>query len=238
MTQPIDLIQSALTSIGALAPGEPLESSLAQEAFMMLNDMLDMWSNDDFMITSLTEIVQTIGGGGTDWTIGPSGQINSVRPLNINSAFVRVATIDYPVVVINVEQYELIGLKQLSGPWPRVLFYNSGTPLGTLKFWPNPSQGEIHLFIDQPFTRFTTINDTINFTPGYNMAMRWSLAELLMPGYGKTDPALAGMVSKFARNAIASIKGTNMQPVQTMQFDPAMCSGVKTKSWIYSGGFG
>lgn len=237
MTQPIDIIQSALVSIGAHAPGEPLDPSLAQEAFNMLNRLLDQVSNDDFMVTSIQETIATISGK-TDWTIGPSGDINAVRPLMINSAFVRVATIDYTVAVLNIEQYELIGLKQLNGPWPRALYYNSGTPLGTIKFWPLPSSGEIHLFSDQIFTRFVTINDTVQFAQGYEMWMVWKLAELLMPGYGKTNPALYAMVSKNARSAMASIKGTNMQPQQVASFDSALLQGrTNDAGWFMHGGF-
>ena len=102
--QPSDVIAAALSSIGALAPGEPVDATLSADAFVMLNDMLDMWSNDDYSVVSINEIVAQIGGA-TDWTIGPSGQIVSQRPLNINSAFVRVATVDYRVDVINIEQY-------------------------------------------------------------------------------------------------------------------------------------
>ena len=55
------------------------------------------------------------------------------RPLSINSAFVRINTnsngmpilnggLDYPVAILNVEDYEMIGLKTLSGPWPKALY--------------------------------------------------------------------------------------------------------------------
>ena len=238
MTTPLDIISSAASSIGALAPGETMDSTLAQDGLTLLNDLLDVWSNDDFMVTSVNEIIWPIGGGGTDWTVGPGGTINTIRPLGINSAFVRVATIDYPVAVLNIEQYELIGMKQLNGPWPRALFYNSGTPLGTLKLWPNPSSGEIHMFNDQIFTRFATLADVVQLAPGYNMAMRWALAELMMPGYGKTNPALVQMVRGNAKRAIASIKGTNMSPMQTVQFDSALISSrSRDAGWIMHGGF-
>ncbi len=237
MTQPLDLITSALSSIGALAPGEPLDAALAADAFLMLNDMLELASNDSFMVVSISEVTAQIGGA-TDWTIGPGGQINGLRPLNINSAFVRVSTLDYPVQILNVEQYELIGLKQLNGPWPRALYYNSGSPLGLLKFWPLPASGEIHLFVDQIFTRFATINDTVQFPPGYNMWIRWALAKLLMPSYGKTDAGLVQMVSENAREALGAIKGTNMSPQQTVKFDPMLRGGRQADAgWILSGGF-
>lgn len=238
MTQPIDFIAAALQSIGASAPGEQIEAALAQQAFTMLNDLLESVSNDDFMVLSTSEIVANIGGLGTDITIGQGGQINAARPLNIESAFVRIATVDYPVAVLNVEQYELIGLKQQNGPWPRALYYNSGNPLGLIKFWPNPSSGEIHLFVNQVFTRFTTINDTVQFPQGYAMWIRWALAELLMPAYGKTDPGMYAMVTANAKRAMAAIKGTNMQPIQPVQFDAVLVNSGRNNSAFYlTGGF-
>ena len=239
MTQPIDIITRALSSIGAIAPGETLDSNLANDAFNMLNMLLDSASNDSFTVTSINEIVATITGA-TDWTIGPTGTIVSAqRPLSINSAFVRVANIDYPVAILNVEQYELIGLKQLPGAWPRALWYNSGTPNGTIHFWPLPAAGEIHLFCDLQFTRFTTLYDTLALPQGYEMWLVWGLAELLAPGYGITDQAIMSMVSKQAAKALGTIKMTNMQPAQTVRFDPAMGGFGRQADagWIMNGGF-
>lgn len=238
MAQVLDTITAALQVIGANAPGEPIEASLAQQAFNMLNDLIESVSNDSFMILSTTEVIASIAGLGTDITIGPGGMINTLRPLNINSAFVRVANIDYPVAVINIEQYELITLKQVNGPWPRALYYQSLNPIGLIKLWPNPSSGEIHLFVNQVFPRFVTINDTVSFAQGYAMWMRWALAELLMPAYGKNDPALMEMVSKNANRAIAKIKRTNMQPIQAVQFDSALVGSGRNNSGFYlNGGF-
>ena len=222
MAQVQDTIIGALQSIGANAPGEPVEASLMQQAFNMLNDLIESVSNDSFMILSTTEIIANIANMGTDITIGPGAMIDVPRPLNILSAFVRVTNVDYPVAVINVEQYELITLKQVNGPWPRALYYQSLNPIGLIKLWPKPSSGEIHLYANQIFPRFVTINDTVQFAQGYAMWMRWALAELLMPAYGKNDPALMEMVTKNANRAIAKIKRTNMQPIQAVQFDSAL----------------
>jgi hypothetical protein len=237
MTQPIDIITRALSAIGAGAPGETVDPSLAQDALNMLNMLIDSSSNDAFAVTSINEIIAPIAGA-TDWTIGPSGTITSTqRPLTINSAFVRVSTIDYPVAILNVEQYELIGLKQLNGPWPRALWYNSGTPNGLIKFWPLPSSGEIHLFCDLLLTSFATINDTVVLPQGYELWLTWGLAELLCPGYGKLE--LIGVCKSNAARALGALKSTNMSPMQTVQFDPAMGGRNRAKDagWIYSGGF-
>lgn len=237
MTQPADLITRALIAIGALAPGEPLEASLAQDAFQMLNMLLDSASNDSFTVTSINEIVAPVGGLGTSFTLGPTGTIVSAqRPLGINSAFVRVATIDYPVQVLNIEQYELIGLKQLNGPWPRALYYNSGTPNGALTLWPNPSAGELHMFCDLLFTKFATINDTVLLPQGYELWLTWGLAELMCPSYGKA--AMIPVCSRNASRALGTIKSTNMAPMQTVGFDRALTQSRNAGGgWIMSGGF-
>jgi hypothetical protein len=321
MTQPIDIISRALKDIGALEAGETPAPADAQDAFDMLNDMLDQWSNESMMVFYKTEIIFTLTAGQTQYTIGPGGQIGGTltgsisgttltvtdvsdgaialgmtlagsgvapgtkivrfgsgaggnvnsdgtytvnisqtvasttisayyeRPLNINSAFVRVNTnsngqpilnggLDYPVTILNLENYELIGLKTLNGPWPRALYYQPGESLGTITVWPNPSQGEMHIFSDTLFQRFVSINDEIVIPQGYYMALRWCLAERLMPMYGKASPTQIQMINAFAGHAKATIKRTNMRPVQVARFEDTLIVGKRADAgWILTGGF-
>jgi len=321
MTQPIDIISRALKDIGALEAGETPAPADAQDAFDMLNDMLDQWSNESMMVFYKTEIIFTLTQGQTQYTIGPGGQIGGTltgsisgttltvtdvsdgaialgmtltgsgvapgtkivrfgsgaggnvnsdgtytvnifqtvasttisayyeRPLNINSAFVRINTnengqpilnggLDYPITILNLENYELIGLKTLNGPWPRALYYQPSETLGTITVWPNPSQGEMHIFSDTIFQRFTSINDEIVIPQGYYMALRWCLAERLMPMYGKASPTQIQMINSFAGHAKATIKRTNMRPVQVARFEDTLIVGKRADAgWILTGGF-
>ena len=321
MTQPIDIISRALKDIGALEAGETPAPADAQDAFDMLNDMVDQWSNEQMMVFYKTEIIFTLTPGQTQYTIGPGGQINGTitgsisgttltvtdvsdgaialgmtltgsgvangtkitgfntgaggnvnsdgtytvnisqtvasttinayyeRPLSINSAFVRVNTnsngqpilnggLDYPITILNLENYELIGLKTLNGPWPRALYYQPGETLGTVTVWPNPSQGEMHIFADTLFQRFTSINDEIIIPQGYIMALRWCLAERLMPMYGKASPTQIQMINGFASHAKATIKRTNMKPMQVARFEDSLIVGKRADAgWILTGGF-
>lgn len=321
MTQPIDIISRALKDIGALEAGETPAPADAQDAFDMLNDMLDQWSNEQMMVFYKTEIVFTLTSGQTQYTIGPGGQIGGTftgsisgntltvtgissgaialgmtisgtgvapgtkivrfgsgaggnineegtytvsipqtvasttisayyeRPLSINSAFVRVNTnsngepvlnggLDYPVAILNLENYELIGLKTLNGPWPRALYYQPTESLGTITVWPNPAQGEMHIFADTLFQRFETINDEIVIPQGYSMALRWCLAERLMPMYGKSNPTQMAMINGFANHAKSTIKRTNMKPIQVARFDDSLIAGKRADAgWILTGGF-
>lgn len=165
------------------------------------------------------------------------------RPLRINSAIVRVVSsiggvLDYPVAILTSEEYELIGLKAMSGPWPRAVYYQPSMPLGVLNYWPNPSSGEMHLFCDTILNKFATLTDTIQFPPGYNLFMRFNFAEFLLTEYPRTDPVIAGQVRDMAAKTRASIKRTNMQPQQAARYDDLLIAGKrKDAGWILHGGF-
>jgi hypothetical protein len=321
MTAPIDIISRALKDIGALEAGETPTPEAAQDAFDMLNDLCDQWSNEEMMVYYKNEIVFPIVPGQTQYTIGPGGQVGAIitgsisgttltvtgitsgainlgqtlsgagitagtkivamltgagnnvneagtyqlninqnvasetinlyyqRPLSIDSAFVRINTnsngvpivnggLDYPIAVLAVEDYQMIGLKTLNGPWPKALYYQPSETLGNLYVWPNPSQGEMHIFTDNLFQNYTTLNDTIVLPQGYSMALRWNLAERLMPMYGKASPTQIAMIQQFAAQGKSTVKRINMKPVQSARFADAMlASRQKDAGWILSGGF-
>ena len=68
--QPIEIISRALKDIGALASGETPTADEAQDAFDMLNDLLDQWTNEDMMVFNVTEIIFPIVPGQVQYTIG------------------------------------------------------------------------------------------------------------------------------------------------------------------------
>ncbi len=164
---------------------------------------------------------------------------NYQRPLRINSAFVRVATLDYPVSPITTDQYATIGLKILNGPWPRAVYYQPTEVLGNLIYWPVPSSGEMHLFADTVLANFVTINDTVLLPQGFNMALRWNLAWFLAPEFGKADPQQMAMIKENAKIGKGLIKRTNSQPQTPVQFDTALVGrqGRADAGWILTGGF-
>ena len=396
MTTPIDIISRSLKDIGALAAGEAPTSDAAIDCLDMLNDMIDQWSNEDFIVFNTTEIIFNVVPGQVQYTIGPDpqtlnfvganftgtfsgniltvtsvtegavaqgqylsgpgitpgtkivqfltgagGNINEVgtyqlnipqadqtpiftgsisgttltvtavtsgnigigsvisgtgitggttitglisgtggvgtytvsasqtvssttitgtivatniqayyqKPLSIDYSYVRIATsqtggpvvnggIDYPVAVINLVNYNSIGLKTLSGPWPKALYFNPGADSANLFLWPSPSQGEMHMFAKTVFSRYETLYEDVVLPQGYSMALRWCLAERLLPMYGKTDPAILGMITTYAAQAKSTVKRTNMQPMQVSRYqDALLMSRAKDAGWILTGGF-
>ena len=325
MTVPYDVISRALKDIGALEAGETPTPDAAKDAFDMMNDMIDQWSNENMMVFNVTEIICPVIAGQTQYTIGPNpstqnfigasftgsitgniltvtginsgaiaqgqtlsgtgiaagtkitqtltgagGNVNYVgtyelnisqtvasttitayyqKPLGIDSAFVRVNTtsngqpitgggLDYPMSVLALQDYEMIGLKTLNGPWPKALYFNPNSDSGNLFIWPSPAQGELHLFANTLFSRYESMYEDLFLPQGYSMALRWCLAERLMPMYGKASQTQIAMIQTFAGQAKATLKRTNMSPLQTARYPDAVLTGkAKDAGWILTGGF-
>jgi hypothetical protein len=70
------------------------------------------------------------------------------------------------------------------------------------------------------------------------MALRWCLAERLMPMYGKASQIQIGMIQGYAAQAKSTIKRNNMQPVAAASYPDSMLVGrSRDAGWILSGGF-
>lgn len=213
-------------------------------------------------ITAGTTIVAfSTGAGGNvneagTYTVSKSQSVASTtitsyyeRPLTIESGFVRVSTtqggtsvaggyLDYPLAILSLEEYESLGIKQLNGPWAKMIYYQPSEVLGTIYVYPNPSQGELHLFTSTIFREYQNLTDTIQLPQGYNMALRWCLAERMMPMYGKASPVQIQMINAYAAQAKATIKRTNMRPPQVSRYPDALMMGkAKDAGFIMDGGF-
>jgi len=325
MTKPIDLISRALKDIGALEAGETPTPDAAQDAFEMMNDLVDQWSNENMMVFNVTEIIFPVIQGQVQYSLGPSPQTtnfigasfqgsisgdiltvttvnsgavaqgqtlsgggiiagtkitleltgaggnvlqagtyrvsipqtvatttitaNYQKPLGIDSAFVRVNTtqngqpiqgggLDYPISILSLQDYQLIGLKTLNGPWPKAIYYNPNEDSGNLFVWPSPSQGEVHLFANTLFARYGSLYEDVVLPQGYTMCLRWCLAERLMPMYGKNNATQIQMINAYAAQAKATLKRTNMAPLQVARYPDSLLTGrSKDAGWILSGGF-
>ena len=160
------------------------------------------------------------------------------RPLRINSGFTRSSTIDYQMECRNFEDYKLIGLKALTGPWAKILYYQPSMPLGNITLWPNPtSTGDVHLYCDTILQSFGATSDTVRLPPGYNLGISRSLAELLMPDYGRVDQTIVAMITSQAARFRGLIKRTNMHPQAQAQIDPLLSNQRIDAGWHLSGGF-
>lgn len=197
-------------------------------------------------VQAIASLVQATATSAISGSVGTTIPMTGYypRPLRVTNAFVRINSSggpqDYPVNVRQYQDFARIGMKQLPGPWPTDLYYQPSMPLGIINYFPNPAQGEMHIFCDMQIVAFQTLYDTIVLPPGYKAALTWCLAEFLLPLYPATGAAteVRALIPEYAGRARAHIKRTNMQPMQEMHLDPVLTRGrSRDAGWILYGGF-
>lgn len=216
MTTVIDLISQALKDINVLGVGEVAEADMASDGLALLNQMIGQWQAQKMYTPGEHEVIFSVTGAQT-YSIGPGGAVNVPVPVSIDAAFYRQGGIDYQIEVLNsFEDYQAITLKLISGTIPDAIFYQRDLPLGTIYVWPQPSGGEIHLTTRDLLTTYTTLTQNLSVPPEYELAMRYSLAELMMPSYGIVNrPDINGLAlrsRKIMKRANLSIPMMGQPP--------------------------
>lgn len=240
MTTALDIIKGALRKLGQYSSGETLDADDATDALDQLNAMLDVWSTEHLAVFNNVENVFNFTAGKGTYTLGPSGDINIVRPLRISAAYTRItsgsSSIDYPCREVAFEQYSAIGVKNQPGPWPKAMYYNTAYPLAQLSFWPVPSSGyEFHLWTDMVYSEFTGLTSVVSMPQGYILALQTNLALILAPEYGVTPSA---ELKEQARATKRLVKDMNATPQPTVAYDAAIAGRPgRDASWILHGGF-
>lgn len=198
-------IQGALKLAGILSPFETMSSTSADDGLVILNNLVDGWNLERLYIYTISDVVATFAGASA--TIGPAMTINTVRPIRIESGFYRRSGIDYPLRIIDVDAYNAIGLKTVSGDYPEVLYYTGDSPTGMVYVWPVPSANEYHLQVMSQLTEFADLDTSYSLPQGYRKALMYSLAEELA---GMYDMELSPIQAKIAVGARRSLKRANV----------------------------
>jgi len=183
-----------------------LDQQKLEDGLEDLHNLLASWSIDSLIVPYLTDETFTMTIGKADYTIGASGDFNTVRPTRIVDAYVRIDSYDYPIDTYMEENvYNNIASKSQSNR-PSALFYDRQYPLGKIKFDYAPSLAyELHLFSEKPFSE-PALDDSFSIPTEYNSAMIYNLAVMLA---SDCDNKLLPQVFVFAEQYLDAIKHKN-----------------------------
>lgn len=210
-----DLIQAALEELGVYAPGETLTEADASRGLWVLNAMLDSWSNENLFCYAIQEFTVPLVIGQNQYSIGPSGQVNGVRPLRAITGLGAAYVVDgsqnrYPVDVIERDQWNRIGLLTANSQIPTRIFYDPQFPLGILNVFPMPASS-YDLYFDAylQLSDFGSLTTVLTLPPGYQDAIQHNLAIRLKPFFatGQIDP----IIIELASQTKAAVKRTNIK---------------------------
>ena len=199
MTTAASIIIQALKDIQVLDESETPSASLMQDSFDTLNQMLALWQTDKMYVYAQTtsSIAAT---GATSYTVGTGGNFNITAPTAINSVFYSNNSVDYRVPQLaTLEEYQDISYKNIKG-FPDIAYYNNTFPLSVLYLYPYPQTGTINIVYSTKLPSYTSTADAISLPGEYELALRFSLAELLCIMMAKQErPDIAQKAAGFRK---------------------------------------
>lgn len=219
MATALDIITRGMRMLGVIGSGQTPTAEEIADGLTILNAMLDSWSNERLTVHVLKQDNHTTTGA-TSYSIGSGGTINSVRPIRIESAFLRENNVDTALEIISRrEDYDSITNKSRTGTGA-YLYYDPVYPLGLIYVWPIPNGPVLHISSWKPFSTFTALTDPVSLPPGYERAISANFAIDYASEFGVQ---VRGDVAEIAREAKANIKRANVTS-SLMAFDSGLSS--------------
>lgn len=241
-----DLVKASMRLIQVSAADTDLTAAELDDGIQSLNRMLDQWGVEELMLYQVIRETFTLTQGTNPYTIGYGGVWNTVRPIKIVGAYLTLNNgslpVDYPMGILEAEDYNAIRLKTLSTNFPAYLYYQPSFPVAEAYIYPvfapnDPStQGPATITLTswKPLPLITDPTCYIELPPGYWEAIVFNLAVRIAEEY-QFD--IRATTVALAQNALRIIKRMN-QRTPTLQTDTALMSDRFMRYNIYSDNIG
>ncbi len=229
MTTALQLVNSSLRKLGAVAAGETPDADEQSDALAALNQIVESWNLKGLALYRRENAAYTLVPSQQAYSVGSGADFDGARPITLHSAFVTRGGVDYPLAVLTQAEWNDILQKSTESEIPEGIYYEPTFPDGTLRFWPVPLEAlTVTLAVDMQLAAVADINDTLSFPPGYERALLYALAVDLAPEYPAVT--LSQAVIDAASDALADIKRANNTHNQPATFDIALAGGYGSSS--------
>ena len=142
----LELITAALRQIGELSPGQLPNEEEADAGLQMLNTILENWENQHRKVYIVDNLQFPITSGVGVYTMGPGGDLNSYRPVKIQSANLIFSDDGEPqhgvchaLELVNSVNWAQTREKGLAAQRSLKLYNDNDYPLLKLYLWPIPT---------------------------------------------------------------------------------------------------
>lgn len=228
MPTALDLISSALRLINVMAAGEQTPIAMANDALLVLNDMIDSWNTDRLAIYTIRTDDFPFVLGQQTYTLGAGGNLNIPRPPRIES----MSTIQFidpnnpveiPISMYTFEEWQSqVPVKNVTGSIPLICYDDGAFPLRNLNFWPipvdQPNKLRIYSWSALPAQ---TLDAEVAFPPGYRQAFRYELAVLLASEFAAPVPAPVATIAIESKARVRSMNAPALELRSDLVPDPS-----------------
>lgn len=230
------LLAGALMKIGSLSVGAAVPDDEASQCLIWANQMIDSWGLEPYTIPfekrEVFALVSGQGGPSLPYTIGPTGDFDTVRPEWLKRVgLLQLATspnVELPRDLLTDAAYAAIPMKEFQSSYFTSVYYNAEYPLGKINLYPvpNTTTNSLVIYTNPPVPVFTDLTTDYIFPPGYAQVIEDNLAVLLADPYGRPVPP---SLARRAPHGLSMLKRANIPPTD-LGLDPAL-TGSSRRPW-------
>ena len=215
-----DLVQDVLQLLNVVNPSETPVAADSQTVLNAIANLLAEWSDGGVMVPSITTEYFTTTAGSASYTVGEHGapSLNTVRPEEVQMAWIRDGDIDYNIKIIGQRAFNEPGTS-ISGR-PDALWVNYSAPNAVFYFSPTPDATYTIYFTSfkpfiEPSSLFETLLNTVTLPRNYYNAVKWNTAVEVAPYFEKEPSALLQGRALMTKQAIIGQNlARNMEPAR------------------------
>lgn len=204
-----DLIYLACREIGIVSLGDTVDSSITQEALLILNGLRaeNSIAQKNYKIYDETYAVPAQTLNVTLGTAGPTVGNFPTRPNRITQVVIMSGvpgpSINYPLEILPYEEYRALALTNVYGV-PQRCYLDTSYPIQNLWFYPGLSSGwSVRVMGTSYMSEYENVGEQYIDPPEYFSALYLELALRLATKYG-VDASQSTIIQ--ARGAMKSVK--------------------------------
>lgn len=237
----------ALSEIRAVSAGDVVSADDLDLALLIFNEYLDWLNANDRALYDRDFTTYTLTPNLQPHTIGltansPTFTVTTNRPSAIVNANIILANnIRSRLSIVNDQGWNAIVAGAAAGQTPTitatiptVLYYGSSWPNGSIYLWPVPTAAYGLELETETLLAQVALSDTLTLPPGYQQALRLSVAELCAPHLGLTVSPDTRAAARAARELVW---GANDDIPSIVTRDAGMPGGVSGSAFDYRTGF-
>jgi hypothetical protein len=198
------IITAAIRKLGALASGASPNSAQLSDGADALNMMVKSWQNIGIRLWTVEWETQTMNSGTATYSPDPI--------LDIQKAFIRRDSDDYPVTIVGMQDYFDIPDKTETG-LPQLLAYQAGKTGPEYTVWPVPenSTDVLHYLQVRKLQDFDAATDKPDFPSRWISALTWGLAGELAREFSVPVEVENSITSRASAYLEMAIRGEKSQ---------------------------